>query len=319
MATHFQLFPTSASTLSSGVDHLFLFLVSVSAVMVAIIFLTILVFAIKYRRRPGNMVAKQIRGSTPLEIWWSVVPFVIMLGFFAWGAVLYFHHADPPGDASVIYVVGKQWMWKFQHPEGPREINELHIPIGKPIKLVMTSEDVIHSLYIPAFRIKQDVLPGRYTQEWFQATLLGTYHLFCSEYCGTNHSQMEGWVHAMNPVDYQRWLSGGAPGKTMPASGEDLFHTLGCATCHVRNGPPLQGLYGSRVALSDGTVVVADDAYIRESILDPTAQIVKGYPPIMPTYKGQVTEEGLLQLIAYIKSLAGEAPGSIPPEKGNRK
>ena len=310
---NFRLFPTEASTIASEVDHLFLFLVAVSLVMVALIFLSIVVLAVKYRRGAKNMTAKQIRGSMGLEIFWSVVPLIIMMGMFGWGAKVYFEHAVPPADSSEIYVVAKQWMWKLQHPEGPREINELHIPVGRPITLVMTSEDVVHSFFVPAFRVKQDVIPGRYTREWFQVTKPGRYQLFCAEYCGTNHSRMRGWIYAMDPVEYQRWLSGGAPGVSMADAGEKMFHTLGCATCHVKDCPPLQGLYHSRVALYGGATVIADDDYLRESILDPTAKIVLGYRPIMPTYKGQVTEESLLQLIAYIKSLSAEAPGHLSP------
>ena len=314
-----RLFPVGASTAAPSVDHLFLFMVTVCSVMVALIFLSITVFAIKYRRKKGNETATQIRGSLSLEIFWSVVPLIIMMFMFVWGAQLYFQHAVPPRDSEEIYVVGKQWMWKLQHPEGPREIDELHIPVGKPIKLVMTSEDVIHSFFIPAFRVKQDVLPGRYTQEWFEATKPGRYHLFCAEYCGTNHSQMKGWVYAMEPSVYQRWLSGGAAGETMAAAGERMFHTLGCASCHVKDCPPLQGLFGKPVSLVGGGTVIADEAYIRESILDPTAKIVSGYAPKMPTYKGQITEEGLLQIIAYIKSLSGEPSGHVSSAGGTTR
>jgi cytochrome c oxidase subunit 2 len=309
------LFPTSASTVSPGVDHLYFLLLAVSAVMTALIFIAIFFFAIRYRRRPGNLTASQIEGSTRLELAWAVLPFLVMMSFFAWGAELYFRNADPPADASVIYVVAKQWMWKLQHPQGPREINELHVPVGRPVRLIMTSEDVIHSFFVPAFRIKQDVLPGRYTQVWFEATKTGNYHLFCAEYCGTDHSRMGGWIYVMEPAEYQRWLSGGAVGESMVAAGERLFGTLGCPICHVRDAPPLHGLYGSRVPLSDGSTVIADDAYLRQSILNPTSQIVRGYSPLMPTYEGQVTEEGLLQLIAYIKSLTAEPPAPKQPRK----
>jgi cytochrome c oxidase subunit 2 len=294
------------------VDHLYYTLVGISTFFVVLIFTMILIFAIKYRRRTASQRARQIPGSLGLEVFWSVVPLGIGLFLYFWGAKLYFDHASPPPNASVIYVVGKQWMWKLQHPEGNREIDELHVPVGRPIKLIMTSQDVVHSFFIPAFRIKQDVVPGRYLSLWFQATKVGKYHLFCSQYCGTNHAQMIGWVYVMNPVDYQNWLAGGAvAGESMAAAGEKLFHKLGCATCHVRNCPPLQGLYMRPVHLADGRTVIADDAYIRESILDPTAKIVAGYKPMMPTFRGQVGEEGLLQLIAYVKSLAGEAPGSV--------
>jgi cytochrome c oxidase subunit II len=316
MDTSFRFFPQSASTTASSVDHLYTLLVLVSLTMVVLIFFSIFVFAIKYRRRPGNEVARQIHGNDALEIGWSVVPLIILLGIFFWGAKIYFHNANPPANASPIYVVGKQWMWKIQHPEGPREIDALHIPVGRPIKLIMTSEDVIHSFFVPAFRVKQDVLPGRYTQEWFQATKTGEYHLFCAEYCGTNHSHMIGTVYVMDPTAYQRWLSGSGDVSSMAASGEKLFHRLGCATCHVRDCPPMQGLYMSRVPLNDGTTVVANDDYLRRSIIDPTAQIVSGYTPKMPTYKGQISEEGILQILTYIHSLAGESPGAVNPGSG---
>jgi cytochrome c oxidase subunit II len=308
----FRLFPEAASTLAPGVDHLYFFLVAVSGAMLALIFACLLFFAIRYRRRSEDERATQIHGSVGLEIFWSAVPLVIFMAMFYWGADLYFQHASPPANAAEIYIVGKQWMWKLQHPEGPREINELHVPIGRPVKLIMTSEDVVHSFFIPAFRIKQDVLPGRYTVEWFQATKPGRYHIFCAEYCGTNHSHMTGWLEAMEPAAYQQWLGGGGGAESMVSSGEKLFHDLGCSTCHARDCPPLQGLYGREVPLEGGGTVVADDAYLRESILDPQAKIVRGYQPLMPTFKGQVTEEGLLQLLAYLKSLSGEPVGSLP-------
>jgi cytochrome c oxidase subunit 2 len=314
MTAELPILPEGASTISARVDHLYFFLVGVSAFFAILIFTLILVFAIKYRRRSESERARQIEGSIPLEVFWSAVPLALVMVFFFWGAKLYFDHANPPANAATIYVVGKQWMWKIQHPEGNREIDELHVPVGRPFKLVMTSEDVIHSFFIPAFRIKQDVVPGRYQSVWFQATKTGKYHFFCSQYCGTNHAQMTGWVYVMDPVDYQNWLTGvAAAGESMSAAGEKLFHKLGCATCHVRNCPPLQGLYGRPVPLADGRTVIADDAYLRESILDPTAKIVAGYKPMMPTFRGQVSEEGLLELIAYIKSLADEAPGSLAP------
>jgi cytochrome c oxidase subunit 2 len=317
MSVGFPLLPQQASTISVGVDYLYLTLCCVSTFFILLIFGLIFLFAIKYRRRSELQRARQIPGSLRLEMFWSVIPLAIAMVFYFWGAQIFFTHAQPPDNASVVYVVGKQWMWKLQHPEGNREIDELHIPVGRPIKLVMTSQDVIHSFFIPAFRVKQDVVPGRYLSMWFTATKVGKYHLFCSQYCGTNHAQMIGWVYVMDPVDYQNWLTGGAgAGQPMAVAGEQLFHRLGCATCHVRDCPPLQGLYGRPVRLQDGRTVIADNGYIRESILDPTAKIVAGYRPLMPTFKGQVSEEQVLQLIAYIQSLAGEAPGSVAPATG---
>ena len=226
---------------------------------------------------------------------------------FAWGASLYVTMASPPEAALEIHVVGKQWMWKFQHPEGPREINELHVPVGQPVQLVMTSEDVIHSVYVPAFRIKMDAVPGRYTTLWFEATKTGTFHLFCAEYCGTSHAGMIGRVVVMAPAEYAQWLSGGVPGETPVQMGERLFQQLGCQTCHRAesggHGPTLVGVFGQPVRLQSGEDTVVDEAYLRESILRPNAKIVAGYPPIMPTFQGQMSEEGLLHILAYIRSL----------------
>ena len=224
---------------------------------------------------------------------------------FLWGTGLYIRNSRPPKASTEIFVVGKQWMWKLQHPEGVEEINELHIPVNQPIKLTMTSEDVIHDFSVPAFRVKKDVVPGMYTMLWFQATKTGSFHLYCDQYCGTNHSLMKGEVIVMEPTDYEHWLSGGLHGQTMAQSGAKLYEQLGCITCHgTGKGPSLTGIYGQQVKLNDGTTVVADQAYVRESVLYPAVKIVQGYKPIMPTFKGQVTEEQLLQLIAYIKSLA---------------
>jgi cytochrome c oxidase subunit 2 len=236
------------------------------------------------------------------------------MAMFAWGSSLYFTGITPPGNAMEIHVVGKQWMWKFQHPEGPREINELHVPVGQPIKLTMASEDVIHSFFVPAFRAKMDVVPGRYTTTWFQANRVGSYHLFCAEYCGTTHAGMGGRVVVMTPTDYERWLGGGATGESLVTMGERLFQQLGCLTCHqpdgTGRGPVLIGLFGQQVRLENGKTVVADEAYLRESVLDPTAKIVAGYPPLMPPFQGQISEEGLLQIIAYLRSLGSGKTGS---------
>lgn len=312
MSGGFHLFPQAASENAREVDSLFLVLSAGTLVIVGVMFVIILWFAIRYRRRKGNMVARVVNDSLWVEIAWSVIPLVALLAVFGWGARIYFDEAMPPAESSVVFVVGKQWMWKLQHPQGNREINELHVPVGRPIKLVMTSEDVVHSFFIPAFRIKQDVLPGRYTQLWFQATETGRFPLMCAEYCGTNHSRMRGWVEVMPPQDYQRWLSGEATGISMAQAGEKVFHRLGCATCHVKDAPPLQGLYRSRVALADGSAVIADERYLRESMIDPAAKVVRGFEPVMPTFVGNATEEEILQLIAYIRSLETVPPGSLP-------
>jgi len=305
------LFPEQASTLAPRVDALLFFLLGVSVFFTVAIAGCLVVFAVRYRRRPGNEVAEQVHGSDRLEIAWSVIPLLLCLVMYVWGAQLYFAAASPPPNALEVTSVGKQWMWKFQHLSGPREINELHVPVGLPVKLLMTSQDVIHSLYVPAFRVKQDVLPGRYTQLWFQATRPGTYHLFCAEYCGTLHSGMIGQVVAMEPAEFQRWLAGGA-GASPAASGEKLFSELGCDTCHRADAqarcPDLGGLLGRNVTLANGQTLVADEGYVRESILDPGAKLVAGYENIMPTYQGLVSEEGVLELIAYLKSLPERHP-----------
>ncbi len=304
----FPLFPHQASTVARSVDLLFLFLMGVSLFFSALIFLMVFYFALRYRRRSPIDVPTPIIGSLRLELVWTIVPFFICMVMFTWASALYFKNSKPPVGSTEIYVVGKQWMWKVQHPDGQREINELHIPVGRPVKLIMTSEDVIHSFYVPAFRIKQDVVPGRYTSEWFQATRPGKYHLFCAEYCGTQHSGMIGWIYVQEPTEYEAWLSGGVTETSMAVAGERLFNRMACVTCHKPEGggrgPSLVGVFGRSVELADGTTVIADDAYIRESVLNPKAKVVAGYDPVMPTFQGQITEEGLLQILTYIKSLA---------------
>ena len=311
----FPLWPARASTMAGNVDALYVFLVTLSLFMSVAIFTLILIFAIRFRRRPG-VEAEQIEGSHKLEITWSVAPLFIFLFIFGWGAFLYFQERTPPRDAATVYVVAKQWMWKLEHEEGPREINQLHVPVNKDVKLIMTSQDVIHSFFVPAFRIKQDVLPGRYTTMWFKATKPGTYHLFCAEYCGTSHSGMVGDIVVMEPAQYEAWLGGGAPGGSMAANGEQLFSQLGCSTCHRSDtqgrGPDLAGVFGKKVMLDDGTTVIADESYVRESILIPTAKVVNGYKPIMPVFQGLVTDEQVNSLVAYVKSLSKtqSAPGA---------
>jgi len=310
MLSRLPFVPQQASTVAADVDGLFFFLVAVSAFFAVLIAVMLVYFAIRYRRRSASDRPHAIEGALGLELLWTIIPFGLSMVMFFWSANVYTRLERPPDNAMQVFVVGKQWMWKVQHMEGVREINALHVPVGRPGKLTMTSEDVIHSFYVPAFRIKQDVLPGRYTTAWFQATKAGTYHLFCAEYCGTLHSGMIGWVTVMEPADYEAWLSGGKTGtQSLASAGEQLFQQLGCVTCHRNDGqgrgPSLVHLPGKTVKLKDGQTVVADDAYLRESILSSQAKIVAGYQPIMPTFKGLVSEEGLLQLIAYIKTLGG--------------
>jgi cytochrome c oxidase subunit 2 len=308
------LFPEQASTMAPQVDHLLYFLMAVAVFFTVLIFGAIFYFAIRYRRRSDKELPRHVHTGLALEILWSVIPFGLTMIMFGWGAEIFFRESRPPDNALQIYVVGKQWMWKLQHMEGRREINELHVPMGRPIRLTMTSEDVIHSFFVPAMRVKQDVVPGRYSTLWFEPTKPGKYHLFCAEYCGTNHSRMIGSVYVMEPQEYQQWISGGAPQGSLAQEGGRLFESLACANCHHLDGsgrcPNLTGLFGRNVLLSTGQTVRADEAYIRESILQPTAKIVAGYQPVMPTFQGLVTEEGVLQLIEYIKSLS---PPPGPP------
>lgn len=303
------MFPEQASTFAPRVDALYVFLVALTAFFWFLISGILIYFVIKYRRRSPDEIPHPYAGSHKLEIIWSIIPFIIGMGIFVWGSSIYFTLYRPPGNALEIFVVGKQWMWKLQHPTGQREINELHVPVNRRIKLTMTTEDVIHSFYVPNFRIKTDVIPGRYTTAWFEATTPGRYYLFCTEYCGTNHSGMGGWVEVMSETDYEAWLSGNLNQRSPIEEGEELFTNLGCVTCHRADGaggrgPALQNLVGSQVDLQGGNQVTADEGYIRESILNPTAKIVRGYPAIMPTFQGQVSEEQILQLVAYIRSLA---------------
>jgi len=315
----FPFLPESASTVAQDVDALYFFSLAVSAFFSLLIAVLIFFFFVKYRRKPkGPQVGERIHGSTALEVIWSVIPLVITLFMFVWGARVFYKVMVPPEDAVEYLATGKQWMWKFQHPEGHREINVLHVPLGVKIRLTMTSEDVIHSFYVPAFRVKHDVVPGRYTTAWFEATKVGTYHLFCAEYCGAEHSRMVGSVVVMEPGDYQAWLQGGAGNLTPAESGEALFSQYACDTCHKEDatgrGPSLLGIAGQTVATKGGRSLVRDDTYLRESILRPGAKLVEGYDLLMPTFQGQISEEGVLHLIAYIKSLSveGETAAESP-------
>jgi len=310
MFKNFPLWPVGASSHALMVDLLYIFLIVVSVAMTLAIFATIVVFGLKYRRRPGRQ-AVQIEGSLVLETAWSVIPMGIFLVIFGWGAVIYFQLRTPPRDSTEIYVVAKQWMWKLQHAEGQREINELHIPVDRDIKLIMTSQDVIHSFFVPEFRVKQDVVPGRYTTLWFRATKTGTFHLLCTQFCGTDHSKMIGDIVVMTPADYQAWMAGGPVTGSLAQSGQSLFQQLGCSTCHrfdvQGRGPNLIGVFGKPVQLEDGRTVIADEGYVRESILQPAAKVVSGFKPIMPSFQGQVTEDQLTELVAYVKSLGQQS------------
>ena len=263
-------------------------------------------FSILYRK-DRNPEATQIEGSTLLEATWTIIPLALFMICFVWGALLYFRIYNPPPNAMNIYIVGKQWMWKAEHPGGQHEINSLHVPLGRAVQLTMISQDVFHSFSIPAFRVKREVIPGRYTTVWFTATQPGTYHLFCTQYCGTLHSEMIGEVVVMKPDDYQAWTQGSTSGMSLAQNGERLFASLGCNACHSGDagarGPNLAQAYNSRVQLTSGSYAVVDDAFLRDSILNPTMHMTAGYAPIMPTYQGQISEEGLIDLVEYIKQL----------------
>jgi cytochrome c oxidase subunit 2 len=309
------IFPEQASTFAQDVDVLYFFLLATTGFFALLVAVLVIVFGVKFRRRRAQAVGARIEGNLPLELIWSAIPTVIAMVMFGWGASVYYHLRRPPDEAMQIYAVGKQWMWKFQHLEGQREINELHVPTGRPVKVTVTSEDVLHSLYFPAFRTKIDAIPGRYTELWFEATTPGTYHIFCAEYCGTNHSGMIGSVVVLEPSAYQSWLAGGGEGSLADRGGA-LFQQLACNTCHLETGqgrgPSLQNIWGTSVELSDGSTVIVDETYVRESILNSQAKVVRGFQPLMPVFQGLISEEGLVALIEYVRSLSPAVPAGAP-------
>jgi cytochrome c oxidase subunit 2 len=300
------LFPAEASGIAPYVDALYFFLVLMTIFGTAFVAILLLVFSVRYRREK-NPVATQIEGSTLLEATWTIIPLAIFLVTFVWGALLYFRIYDPPANAMNIYIVGKQWMWKAEHPGGQHEINALQVPMGKPIQLTMISQDVFHSFSIPDFRIKREVIPGRYSTVWFEATQVGVYHLFCTQYCGTQHSGMIGEVTVMTPTDYKRWLEQSNSGQSLAQNGERLYASMGCNSCHngtaAARGPSLAGVYGSKLTLTDGRQILVDDAYLRNAILNPSEHVTAGFAPIMPTYQGQISEDGLIDLVEFIKNM----------------
>jgi cytochrome c oxidase subunit 2 len=305
------IYPEQASNFAPQVDSLMTFLILASAFFTIAITGAIIFCFLKYHRKGKNEIGAPIHGDMRLELTWIIVPFILAMGMFGWGAVVYVDYRHAPRDTLDIYMVGKQWMWKAQQPNGRREINELHVPVGRDIKLILASEDVIHDFFVPAFRVKMDVVPGHYNTMWFRPTRTGRYHFFCSQYCGTNHAVMGGWVTVMEPSDYAAWLSGSTGEDVNPVvAGGKLFAEKACSTCHLSNGtgraPSLNGVYGGSVHLADGSNVTADDAYIRESILVPSAKLVAGYQPLMPAFQGQLTEEQIMSLAAYIKSLQSQ-------------
>lgn len=311
-----HLYLEQASSTAGQVDLLLVFLLAVTAFFLAVVFIPMAFFLYKYRRgNPANRAAPNIT-TWKVELVWSVIPLMIGVVIFGWGAQLYYQLETAPTNPMEVHVIGKQWMWYIQHAEGKREINALHVPVGRTTKLVMTSQDVIHDFYVPAFRTKQDVVPGKYTSEWFTPTRVGTYHLFCSEYCGTGHSQMIGEIVVQTPDEYEEWLHRDPPQASMAQSGEKLYHSLGCSGCHgvssTIRAPSLSGLYGQPVPLQGGTIVQADEHYLRDSILLPQKQIVAGYAPVMPSYQGQVTEAEIFEIVQYLKSI-GSHPSNERP------
>src|SRR6202140_5442324 len=304
--TNFALFPPEASKIAPQMDALYFFMALVSLIGLTIVTLLVVSFCILYSKE-RHPHAIQIEGSTLLEATWTIIPLGLFLIMFVWGALLYFRIYTPPANAMNIYVVGKQWMWKAEHPGGQHEINSLHVPLGQPVRLTMISQHVFHSFSIPAFRVKREVIPGRYSTVWFTATTPGTYHIFCTQYCGTNHSVMIGEVTAMSPDDYQKWTQASTSGMSLAQNGERLFASMGCNACHsgsaAARGPSLAGVYGSKLQLTNGSQVLVNDAYLRDAILNPSQHITAGYAPIMPTYQGQISEDGMIDLVEYIKNL----------------
>ena len=304
--TNSAIFPREASTIAPYMDQLYLFLVGITIVGLVLVLFLVCGFSLRYRKQV-HPVAEQIEGSTLLEATWTIIPLGIFLVTFVWGALLYFRIYSPPANSMNVYIVGKQWMWKAEHPGGQHEINELHVPVGRPIQLTLISQDVFHSYSLPDFRVKREAIPGRYTTVWFQATTPGTYHLFCTQYCGTDHSKMVGEVTAMSPEDYKKWTEQSTSGMSLAQNGERIFASMGCNGCHSGNpaarGPNLAGVYGSKIQLANGTVQIADEAFIRDTILNPSQHLPAGYAPIMPTYKGQISEDGLIDLVEYLKQL----------------
>ena len=315
--------PPAASTISNRIDAIFNFELLLSALIATCVCFCILFFCIKYRHGANADRTNPPTENKVVEATWILTPTFIGLCTAVWGARVYYDMYKAPPGAIRINVVAKQWMWKLQHPEGQKEIDELHIPVGRPVQLILTSQDVIHSFFVPAFRIKQDVLPGRTTTTWFQATRAGSYHLLCSQFCGMDHAHMTGTVYALEPAEYERWLNRTQGQPTMAAEGAKLYRQLGCSGCHGASNtvraPSLDGIYGKPVPLQGGAVVTADDRYLHDSILIPKQEVAAGYKPVMPSYKGQIQEDQVLELVAYIRSLGDKTGREDPrlPAVGN--
>lgn len=307
------LHPISASTAAPGVDLLFTALLAFSAIVGLILFGMIIVWGVRYRK--GSLADRSGARSENnlLELGTIGGLFIVAFGLFGWGAWLFLARDHVPANAIHIIGTARQWMWQFEHDNGEKELNALHVPVNVPVVVDLVSEDVIHSMFVPAFRIKQDVVPGLATRVWFEATETGSFDLFCAQYCGTQHSEMRGQIVVMTQADFARWLSARPTDKTLAEQGAELFRSLGCSGCHDNSptvrAPDLHGIYGRPVALSDRTTVIADDQYIRDSILQPLKQVAAGYDPIMPSFDGLIAPDDLEKLIAYVKSLS---PGGQP-------
>ena len=312
------LWPSSASASAVETDYIILAFTVLTLLLTVPIFVAITWFAIYYRDgRTVNRGHPEAR-NVKVELSWMLIPFMLTLVFFVWGATLFDTHKHPPANAIQVSAIGRQWMWKFQHPGGQAEINNLHVPVGQPVVIKMISQDVIHSLYIPAMRIQMETLPDRYTQLWFNADRTGTYRFYCSEFCGTDHSNMDGLLTIMEPADYARWLQQAGSDQSLANAGKALFASYGCSGCHGSNStvhaPSLAGIYGRPVPMEAGGTVLADDTYIRDKILNPDRNKVAGYKQVMPSFKGIVPEDDLLRLIAFVKSL-----GPTSTEVGGRE
>ncbi len=304
--TNFSLYPPEASKIAPQMDALYFFMVLVSVIGMTIVILLVTSFSIMYSKK-RHPIAVQIEGSTMLEATWTIIPLGLFLIMFVWGALIYFRVYTPPANAMNIYVVGKQWMWKAEHPGGQHEINSLHVPTGRAVQLTLISQDVFHSFSIPAFRVKREAIPGRYSTVWFEATTPGTYHLFCTQYCGTDHSHMIGDVVVMTPDDFKKWLATSTSGASLAQNGERLFASLSCAACHNTRpdarGPSLANVYGAKLTLANGQTTTVDEAFLRDAILNPSQHVTQGYAPIMPTYQGQISEDGVIALVEFLKNL----------------
>jgi cytochrome c oxidase subunit 2 len=306
-----QLWPPAASVMAGEIDTIFVFWCVVLFLLVAPVFVFMTWCVVKYRAgRDVDRTHREAR-NTAVELSWTIIPLSISLVFFFWAGSIYLQQQVAPPNATVVSAIGRQWMWKFQHPGGQWEINDLHVPVGQPIRIDIQSQDVIHSLYIPALRIQQEAVPGRTTMLWFKADRVGAYRLFCSEMCGVDHSLMAGTLYVMSAADYQNWLRQSGTSQSLVADGKQLFDSYGCSGCHVDSdtvrAPALAGLFGRSVPLQDGRTVVADDAYFRDSILQPKKQVAAGYKPVMPSFEGVMSEAELAELVAYIKSLGQES------------